>query len=63
MGHLAGNAAALVSALGFAMFTVALRWRQVEETMPTVFLAGIFAMGYSSCGLTVHRHWVHRALE
>ena len=45
MGHLVGNAAALVSALGFAMFTVALRWRQVEETMPTVFLAGIFAMG------------------
>jgi drug/metabolite transporter (DMT)-like permease len=45
MGHLAGNVAALVSALGFAVFTVALRWRQVEETMPTVFLAGVFAMG------------------
>ena len=44
MGHLAGNVAALVSALGFAIFTVALRWRQVEETMPTVFLAGVFAM-------------------
>ena len=45
MGHLAGNVAALVSALGFAVFTVALRWRQVEETMPTVFLAGVFAIG------------------
>ena len=45
LGHLAGNVAALVSALGFAVFTVALRWRQVEETMPIVFLAGIFAMG------------------
>ena len=44
MGHLAGNVAALVSALGFAVFTVALRWRQVEETMPTVFLAGVFAI-------------------
>ena len=44
MGHLAGNVAALVSALGFAVFTVALRWRQVEETTPIVFLAAIFAM-------------------
>ena len=48
MGHLAGNLAALVSALGFAVFTVALRWRQVEETMPTVFLAGIFAVAISA---------------
>ena len=31
MGHLAGNAAALVSALGFAMFTVALRWRRLKR--------------------------------
>ena len=45
LGHLAGNVAALVSALGFAVFTVALRWRHVEETMPTVFLAGVFAIG------------------
>ena len=48
MGHLAGNVAALVSALGFAVFTVALRWRQVQETMPTVFLAGIFAVAISA---------------
>ena len=37
IGHLAGNLAALISALGFAAFTVALRWRRVKDTMPTVF--------------------------
>ena len=44
IGHLAGNVAALISASGFAVFTVALRWRRVDDAMPTVFLAGLFAM-------------------
>jgi drug/metabolite transporter, DME family len=44
VGHLIGNAAALVSAMGFAVFTIALRWGKLEEMMPTVLLAGIFAL-------------------
>lgn len=43
LGHAAGNAAALLSALGFAVFTIALRWRALEDMMPTVLLGGVFA--------------------
>ena len=39
-----GNLAALASALGFASFTVALRWRQSEDRLPTVVLGGIFSV-------------------
>ncbi|MBT3206462.1 MAG: DMT family transporter [Gammaproteobacteria bacterium] len=48
-GHLAGNISALVSALGFAIFTITLRWRKLVEMMPTVFLAGLFALITSGC--------------
>jgi len=44
LGRMSGNVAALVSALGFAVFTIALRWRKLEDMMPTVFLAGVFAI-------------------
>ncbi len=44
LGRLSGNIAALISALGFAVFTIALRWRKLDDMMPTVFLAGIFAI-------------------
>lgn len=44
LGHIAGNLMALLSALGFAVFTVALRWKKLEDMLPAVFLAGIFAM-------------------
>ncbi|MBT4491080.1 MAG: DMT family transporter [Rhodospirillaceae bacterium] len=43
LGHMSGNIAALISALGFAVFTIALRWRKLDDMMPTVFLAGVFA--------------------
>ena len=43
LGRMAGNAAALFSALGFAIFTIALRWKKLEDMLPAVFLAGIFA--------------------
>ena len=43
-GALAGQIAALGSALGFAVFTVALRWGKGGEMLPTVILGGIFAM-------------------
>ncbi|MFD2855793.1 DMT family transporter [Seohaeicola zhoushanensis] len=39
-----GNLAALGSALGFAIFTVALRWGKEGEMMPSVFLSGLLAV-------------------
>lgn len=44
LGRMNGNIAALVCALGFAVFTITLRWRKLEDTMPTVFLAAILAI-------------------
>ena len=39
-----GSLAALGSALGFAVFTVALRWGRSGEMLPSVFLSGLFAI-------------------
>jgi len=39
-----GSLAALGSALGFAVFTVALRWGRTGEMLPSVFLSGIFGL-------------------
>jgi len=44
LGRMVGNLAALLSALGFAVFTIALRWRKLDDMMPTVFLGGTFAI-------------------
>ena len=38
LGHFFGNAAAVGSALGFALFTVALRWQHKEDMLPAVCL-------------------------
>ncbi len=43
-GALTGNLAALGSAFGFAVFTVALRWGKTSDMMPSVFLSGLFAI-------------------
>ena len=45
---LLGNLAALGSALGFAVFTVALRWGRSGDMLPAVFLSGIFAIFITS---------------
>ena len=42
LGHLLGNVAAVLSALGFALFTVALRWKRSGDMMPAVSLGGLF---------------------
>ena len=42
LGHFLGNAAAVGSALGFALFTIALRWQHKEDMLPAVCLAGFF---------------------
>lgn len=47
LGRALGNAAAIVSALGFAVFTVALRWKKLEDMLPAVFLSGLFAIATS----------------
>lgn len=39
-----GNLAALGSAFGFAVFTVALRWGKSGEMLPSIFLSGLFAI-------------------
>ena len=44
LGRIIGNVSALISALGFAAFTISLRWRKLEDMMPAAFLAGIFAI-------------------
>lgn len=41
---LRGSLAALGSAFGFAVFTVALRWGRTGEMLPSVFLSGLFAI-------------------
>lgn len=39
-----GSLAALGSAFGFAVFTVALRWGKSGEMLPSIFLSGVFAI-------------------
>lgn len=53
-----GTVAALGSALGFAIFTVALRWGRTAEMLPSVFLSGLFGMAITfviclSLGLSI----------
>ena len=43
-GHVLGNLAALVSALGFALFTIALRSGRDEDMLPAVSLGGLFTV-------------------
>ncbi len=45
---LGGSHAALGSALGFSIFTVALRWGKSGEMLPAVFLSGLFAIVITS---------------
>jgi len=43
-GAIAGDAAALLCALGFAVFTVCLRWHKVADTLPSVLLGAVFSI-------------------
>ena len=43
MGALAGNIAALLSAVGFGAFSVALRWGKVKQMLPVSMLGGVFS--------------------
>ena len=44
LGALTGSLAALGSAFGFSVFTIALRWGKSGEMLPAVFLSGLFAI-------------------
>ncbi|ESW62180.1 MAG: membrane protein [Rhodobacter sp. CACIA14H1] len=48
-GAMAGNIAALSSALGFAVFTVTLRWGKVADSLPSVLLGGVFSLITGAC--------------
>lgn len=51
-GALVGNVAALVSAFGFAAFSVALRWRRIEDSLPASILGAAFAVGAGALAAT-----------
>lgn len=42
-GAFLGNVAALTSALGFAAFSVALRWRRLDDSLPASILGAMFS--------------------
>lgn len=43
-GALTGNLAAMASALGFAAFSVSLRWRKETDSLPVSLLGAVFAV-------------------
>lgn len=43
-GRMDGNIAALISAAGFSVFSVSLRWGHVEDSLPTVLIGGVLSM-------------------
>lgn len=53
MGALAGNIAALLSAVGFGAFSVALRWGKVGQMLPVSMLGGVFSAVVAAAVLTV----------
>lgn len=52
-GAVAGNVAAIVSALGFAAFTITLRWGRSGDMLPSVMLGGLFSMAVAAVVLGV----------
>lgn len=53
-GHLLGNLMALVAALGFAVFSVSLRWRKETPQFTTVALAGLLCALFALLVLFLH---------
>jgi drug/metabolite transporter, DME family len=52
-GETAGNVAALISAAGFAAFTLALRWGKLEDMVPAVVLGGVFSIAVAAVVLVI----------
>ncbi len=53
IGAMVGNIAAVLSAFGFAAFTVTLRWGKLSDMMPAVVLGGLFSIVVASCVIFV----------
>jgi len=53
MGALLGNLAALLSAAGFGVFSVALRWGKVGDMLPVSMLAAVFGVLLAAAVLSV----------
>lgn len=53
VGHLLGNIAAIICALGFAGYTIALRWEHTSDTLPAVFYGGLYCTLASAVAATV----------
>lgn len=50
-GALAGNAAAILSAAGFAAFSVCLRWGRMADMAAAIFLGSLFCMAAGTSGM------------
>ena len=50
-GAMAGNLAAIGSALGFAIFTVTVRWGKLADMLPAVILGGVMSMAVAAAAL------------
>jgi len=48
VGRMVGNVTAIVAALGFAIFALAIRWGRLGDMMPAVLLGGVFSLGVSA---------------
>jgi drug/metabolite transporter (DMT)-like permease len=53
-GNFLGNLLALVAALGFAVFSVSLRWRRQTPQFATIALAGVLCMLFTLLILFLH---------
>ncbi len=53
VGHLYGNVAALVCAMGFSAFTIALRWEPSGDSLPATFFGGLFCSVTSAAAALV----------
>lgn len=52
-GAIAGNLAAIGSALGFAMFAVTIRWGKLADMLPAVILGGLLSMAVAVTALAL----------
>ena len=54
VGHIVGNLSALLSAVGFAVFAVSLRWGKLEDMLPAVLIGGLMSVAVAGlvCGAT-----------
>lgn len=52
-GAFAGNMAAICAALGFALFTIALRWGKLSDMMPAVAIGGMMSMVLAAVMLSI----------